>query len=249
MKLPAPAYRQEGGASSRLARDMSRLVLKILFFCFVSFLSVCPVLASEPDQTIQIHSVVQQMEAAYREVRDYTCEVEQLFYDKNGEDRHFRFKYYFKREKKIRVDFTHPYRELTLIYQGGDEKVTVLPLRFLSFLKLRFSIGDPSIKSLSGQRIDQTDMGFFIEFLGKNLGGVRQEDNEFLEEGDQIRFLFLGMDYVEGRTPEKYRFHISKKHWLPVRLERYDLKGNLLEISIIQNYVINSDLQDNLFKP
>jgi outer membrane lipoprotein-sorting protein len=108
---------------------------------------------------------------------------------------------------------------------------------------------DPSIKSLSGQRIDQTDMGFFIEFLAKNVAGVRQEDNEFLEDGDPIRFLFLGMDYVEGRTPEKYRIHISKKHWLPVRLERYDLKGNLLEISIIQNYVINSHLQDHLFNP
>jgi outer membrane lipoprotein-sorting protein len=228
---------------------MSRLVFNILFFCFVSLLSVHPVLASEPDQSSRIYSVVQQLEAAYREVRDYTCEVEQLFYDKDGEDRHFRFKYYFKREKKIRVDFTHPYTELTLIYQGGDEKVTVLPIRFLSFLKLRFSINDPSIRTLSGQRIDQTDMGFFIEFLAKNVGGMRQEDNEFLENADQIRFPFRAMDYVEGRTPEKYRIHISKKHWLPVRLERYDLEGNLLEISIIQNYVVNSQLQDDLFNP
>ncbi len=229
--------------------DMSKLVLKILFFCFAFLLFVCPVLASQSDQTSRIYSVIQQMEAAYREVRDYTCEVEQLFYDKDGEDRHFQFKYYFKKEKKIRVDFTHPYTELTLIYQARDENVTVLPIRFFSFLKLRFSMDDPSIRTLSGQRIDQTDVGFFIEFLAKNISGVRQEDNEFLENADEIRFLFRAMDYVKGSTPEKYRIHISKKHWLPVRLERYDLEGNLLEISIIQNYVVNRHLQDDLFNP
>jgi len=228
---------------------MSKLVLRILFSCLAFFLFVPPVLASEPDQAARIDSVVQQMVTEYRKVNDYTCEVEQEFYDKDREDRHFRFKYYFKREKKIRVDFMHPYTELTLIYRSGEEKVTVLPIRFLSFLKLRFPKDDPSIKTLSGQRIDQTDMGFFIEFLSKNVGSVRQEDSEFIENVDEIKFLFRAMDYVEGRTLEKYRIQISKDHWLPVRLERYDLEGNFLEVTIIENYVINSHLEDDLFNP
>lgn len=228
---------------------MSKLILKTLFFCLAFFLFVRAVPAPEPDQAARISSVVQQMMTEYRKVNDYTCEVEQLFYDKNEEDQHFRFKYYLKREKKIRVDFTHPYTELTLIYRSGDEKVTVLPIRFLSFLKLRYSMDDPLIKTLLGQRIDQTDMGFFIEFLSRNLGSVPQEDSELAENADEIKFLFRAMDYVEGRTLEKYRIQISKKYWLPARLERYGLEGNLLDITIIENYVINSHLEDDLFNP
>ena len=228
---------------------MLRSILIIaLLFNFISSL-VSPVLGSEPDQASRISLVVQKMEDAYKEVKDYTCVVEQFFYHGNEEDQHFRFKYYFKRQQRIRVDFLEPYSGLTVIYRGEGDKVTVMPLRFFPFLKVRVSIDYPTIKTPSGQRINQTDMGFFIEFLSKNLKQVPQEEDEFYESGDQIGFVFRGMDYVAARSLEKYRIHVSKQNWLPVRLERYDLSGRLLEISIIQGYVINSNLEDTLFEP
>lgn len=224
------------------------VLIIVLLFNFISSL-ISPVLGSEPDQASRISVVVQKMEDAYKEVKDYTCVVEQFFYRENEEDRHFRFKYYFKKQQKIRVDFLQPYSELTLIYRGEGDKVTVMPIRFLPVFKVRVSINYPAIKTPSGQRINQTDMGFFIEFLSKNLKQVPQEEDEFYESGDQIGFVFRGMDYVEARSLEKYRIHVSKQHWLPVRLERYDITGKLLEISIIQDYVINSNLEDKLFEP
>jgi outer membrane lipoprotein-sorting protein len=73
--------------------------------------------------------------------------------------------------------------------------------------------------------------------------------DEFYEDKDQIRFWLWGLDYIEGKDLEKYRIFISKQNWLPIRIERYDSGGKSLEVSIIQNYAINTGLNDKLFVP
>jgi len=96
------------------------------------------------------------------------------------------------------------------------------------------------IKTLAGQRIDQTDMGYFVDFMSKNLKRVRQGEDEFYEDREQVKFLFWAKDYIEGKLDEKYRISISKKYWLPIRIERYSLGGRPLEKTEIKNYVINT---------
>ena len=106
------------------------------------------------------------------------------------------------------------------------------------------------IKTLAGQKIDQTDMGYFIDFLSRNLKMVKQkEEEEFHEDEEQIKFLFLAMDYIKEKSLEKYRIFVSKKNWLPIRIERYNLEGQLIEVSILQNYTINTHLEDKYFLP
>lgn len=189
------------------------------------------------------------MESAFKAMEDYTCEVEQVFFQDGVEDQHYRFKFYFKKEKKIRVDFSHPYSALTIFYIGGEKEATVLPFRFMPALKFRFSIDNPMIKTQAGQRIDQTDMGHFIDFMSKNFKKVSQGEDEFYEDEEWVKFLFWAKDYIEEKSPEKYRISISKRHWLPIRIERYSLEGKPLETTDIQNYSINSALEEKLFVP
>jgi len=210
----------------------------------VSFLPL-----SEGAEENRVLAVVQKMESAFRTVEDYTCEVEQIFYQGGEENQHYRFKFYFKREKKIRVDFSYPYSSLTIFFKEGDKEVTVLPLRSIHALKFRLSIDNSLIHTPSGQRINQTDMDYFINFLLNNLEKVKQETDEFSEDNDQIRFWLRGYDYIGGKDPEKYRIIVSKRNWLPIRIERYDLEGKPLEVSIIQDYGINTHLSDKLFVP
>jgi outer membrane lipoprotein-sorting protein len=189
------------------------------------------------------------MESTFKTVEDYTCEVEQIFYQDGEENQRYRFKFYFKRGKKFRVDFSHPYSSLTIFYREGDKEATVIPLRFMPGLKFRFSIDNRIIRTPAGQSINQTDMEYFINFLLKNLEKVQQKMDEFNEDQDQIKFLFWAMDYIHGKDLEKYRVFISKRNWLPIRIERYQTEGKLLEVSLIQNYMINTHLQDKLFIP
>jgi outer membrane lipoprotein-sorting protein len=175
--------------------------------------------------------------------------VEQIFYQDGGENKRYQFKFYFKREKKIRVDFSYPYSSVTIFFKEGDKEVTVLPLRSLHAVKFRLSIDNPLILTPAGQRINQTDMDYFINFLLKNLEKVEQGTDEFSEDNDQIRFWLWGYDYIGGKNPEKYRIIVSKRNWLPIRIERYNLEGKPLELSIIQGYAINAPLSDKLFVP
>jgi outer membrane lipoprotein-sorting protein len=197
----------------------------------------------------RVLSVVQKMESAFKAVEDYTCEVEQIFYQDGEESERYRSKFYFKRGKKIRVDFSYPYSSLTIFYSEGDKEATVLPLRFLPGMKFRVSINNPIIHTPAGQRINQTDMGYFIKFLFNNLEKVKQTMDEFYEGKDQIRFWLWGLDYIGGKDLEKYRIILSRHNWLPIRIERYHLDGKPIEISIIRNYAINTGLNDKLFVP
>lgn len=228
---------------------MAKGVSLFLVLVFMVFPVASPCLSSKHSDDHRVLATVQKMESAFNSVEDYTCEVEQIFYQNGVEDQHYRFKFYFKRNKKIRVDFYHPYSSLTIFYAEGDEGATIVPFRSLPVLKFRFSIHSPMIRTLSGQRINQTDMGYFIGFLFKNLEKVQQREDEFREDGEGIKFLFWAMDYVEEKSLEKYRISISKKHWLPNRIERYNLEDKLIEVTDIKNYTINAHLKDKFFQP
>lgn len=191
----------------------------------------------------------QNMEAAFKKLENYTCDVEQIFYQDGAEPQRYLFKFHFKKEKKIRVDFYQPHSGLTILYHDEEKEATVMPLRLLSGLKFRLSVDHPLMKTLAGQRINQTDMGYFIKFMFKNLGSVEQKENEFREDNERVEFLFWAWDYVQEKSAEKYRISISKKDWLPIRIERYNSENRRLEVTDIRNYVLDADLEDKFFMP
>ena len=105
------------------------------------------------------------------------------------------------------------------------------------------------VKTPSGQRIDQTDVNYFIEFLFKNLKWIEEGENEYHEENDRIEFSFSAMDYVEGKRLERYRVSVSKNNWLLLRIARYDLEGTPIETISFKKYTINPELEDRFFSP
>ena len=219
-----------------------------LLACLILIMAF-PLSASQPSEENRILTVVKKMEASFQEVEDYTCEVEQVFYRGGVEEQRYLFKYYFKKKKRIRVDFYYPYPTLSFFYNGGEEEVTVLPLRSFSLLRFHLSVNNPKIQTLAGQKINQTDMGYFIEFLSENLKKVPQGGEGFEEDGSQVRFWFQALDYIGGKNIERYRISISKETWLPVRIERHTLEEELIELRLIKNYAINTHLEDKLFHP
>ncbi len=228
---------------------MMRKTIFILFSALVCMLVHPGNFDATAGDEDRILDVAQRMEAAFKEVEDYSCEVELLFYQNGAEGERYRFKFYFKKEKKIRVDFSHPHPGLTILYKDAETKATVIPFRSSPVFRFRLSIDNPLMKTLAGQRINQTDMGYFIDFLSKNLRKVEQKENAFHEDEQRVEFVFRAMDYIEERSLEKYRISISKKYWLPNRIERYSSEGQLLEVTDIKNYAVNAHLEDKFFLP
>jgi len=200
----------------------------------------------------RVLAVAKEMVSAFQSVGDYTCDVETVFYQGGqhgtGYER-YRFKFYFKRKKKIRVDFSEPYPGTIVIYSEGKEEATVIPFGFMPGLKFNLSLKNPMVKTPSGQRLDQTDMGYFIDFVFRSLKKIEQEDGELREEREKVTFFLNALDHVNQEKMGKYRIVISKKNWLPIGIERYKLDGTPVESMQIRNYSINTHLDDHLFHP
>lgn len=205
--------------------------------------------SSEISPQNKILGIVQKMISEFEKIRDFTFETEVIYYKEGLEDEQWHIKFFFKKNKKFRVDFYHPYKGVSVFYKGGEEEVTVRPLRFIPVVKFHLSIDNSMVKAPSGQRIDQTDIEYFIRFIFKNLKSIQQRENEFQEDGEQIKFSFWALDYIEGKYLEKYRVFVSNKIWFPIRVERYNLGGEPVEVIIFKNHVINANLEDKLFLP
>jgi len=167
---------------------------------------------------------------------------------KGKENKRYRLKYFYKQNGLSRLDFSRPYYGVTVFYKIGDKKLTVKPFRFLP-LKFNFSIYNPMFKSPSGQRIDHANVDYIIKFFYKNIKWIQEKEIEFFEEENRIKFMFWARDYIEGKNPEKYRVFVSKRNWLPVKIERYDLEDKPIEIFIFKKYSINSRLKNEFFLP
>lgn len=203
---------------------------------------------SEDSSARQILAIAQKMISVVKEIDDIVSEAEIIYYKEGKEDKRYRLTYFFKQKGLFRIKFSRPYPGVTVFYKRGEEKLTVKPFRFLP-LKFRFSIYNHLVKSPSGQRIDQADVDYLIEFLYKNIKWIQERESEFFKEGNQIEFMFWARDYIEDKNLEKYWVVISKKNLLPTRIERYDLEGKPIEIAIFKKYTINPRLKDEFFLP
>jgi len=208
-----------------------------------------PERSSENTGDSRILAIAQKMITVMENVEDFTCEAEVIYYSEGEEDQRYRITFFYKRKGKIRVKFSQPYPGLTVFYKSGDQQLTVKPFKFLPVIKFRFSIGNSMVKTPSGQRINQTDVQYFISFLLKNIDWIQKKENEFFEEKNQIEFMFYAKDYIEGKELEKYRVFVSKSTWFPVRIERYNLQDKPVEVMIFKNYSINPHLKEEFFNP
>jgi outer membrane lipoprotein-sorting protein len=85
--------------------------------------------------------------------------------------------------------------------------------------------------------------------LIRSLKTVPQGEEEYREEAGRVTFQFQALDYTGGSLPEKYQLTVSSGDWFPIRIERKTAKGKPIEISMLQNFRINTHLEDKLFVP
>lgn len=223
------------------------LAFRVVFLLLA--LGVMPNLAPVAWAGNQVFEAAQKMKNSYRRIENYSSKVEQIYFTNNEEEERYLFSYSFRKPDKIRVDFLEPHSGLSVFYRKGEEEAVIRPFPSLPFLKFRISIENSLIKTPTGQRLNQTDMEYFIDFLFRNLAAVPQKDHQFQEEKDQVHFLFWAKDYVQGGEAEKYRIFLSRQNWFPVRIERYSPQGAPIEFSTIQDYVFNRQLSSNRFLP
>lgn len=186
----------------------------------------------------RIVSLAEKMISVVGEVENFQCKTEIQYFREGNEYKRYRFSFFTEKDGGVRLRFSRPYPGVSVLYQKGNDKITVQPFRFLPIVKFRLSLTHPRVISPSGQRIDQGTTDYLTRFFYENREIIRQSESQFSDEGDRIDCMFWAKDYTGSEEFNRYRLVVSKKNWFPTRIERFNQKGTPIEVITFKDYEI-----------
>jgi outer membrane lipoprotein-sorting protein len=195
-----------------------------------------------------VETVLENMKVAYDKVKDYQTEVGITFFEKDGSSRTETTLYTFKKPKWIRLDFVSPRPGLIMIYPDRNNKVFIKPRGLLSILGFHRPLDDPLLKSPTGQRINQTDLGLLIKNIRHGVTDQRRGPVSILEDDNTIQIEVLADDHFLEGVETRYQFLISKELWLPVEVSASKENGVQEWRIVFRNLRTNINVPDALFQ-
>lgn len=199
-------------------------------------------------RSLVIQDLINKMESAYAEVKDYQTKIEVRTYGKDQSLKAEKFLYTFKKPKRIRPDLVSPHPGMVLIYPNRKGKVGVRPSGWASFFKLSLSPDSFLLKTSTGQPIDQTDMGLLIGNISRSLTDGRHGLPNLEETGESIRVQVLAENHFRRGVQTRYEFLIHKMKWLPVGVSEFAPDGVLERQVIFREFRINTGVKDSFFQ-
>ena len=200
-----------------------------------------------PEISLDTDSLLKRMESAYARVKDYQANVEVRTYKTGGSFETQKFLYTFKKPKWIRIDFESPHSGMVLIYPDKNGKVGIEPPGVSHIFRFDLSPENSLLRTLSGQRIDQTDLGLLIKKISHSLTDQRRGPVE-MEENAYVRIRVLAVNHFHEGVVTLYQFSIDKNLWLPVKVEESTPEGQLERTIIFQNLRMNTGVPDSFFQ-
>lgn len=174
-----------------------------------------------------IDDILREMKAAYSKIEDYQMETEVKVYQNGQLAETKQFLYTFRKPDHIRIDMESPYAGMVLIYPGENGKVAVKPGGLFGFLKLDLSPDSSLLRTASGQRIDQTDLGLLIKNIEHSLKDKRHGEIMLSGQNSQMHIKVLAEDHFLGGVLTLYDFFIDKTNWLPAEVREFTPEGIL----------------------
>ena len=196
---------------------------------------------------LDTNTLLRKMDAAYAQVENYQTHVEVKNYKRDGSFETQKFSYTFKKPKWIRLDFESPYSGMVMVYPDKNGKVTVRPSGMAHFFEFHLSPESPLLKTFSGQRIDQTDLGLLIQNISHSLTDQRRGPVE-MEENAYVRIRVLAVNHFDEGIVTRYDFFIDKDLWLPVKVEESTPEGHLERTITFGDLRMNTSVPDSLFQ-
>src|SRR5512135_557968 len=119
-------------------------------------------------------------------------------------------RYYFKKPGFVRMDFIQPHAGAVMIYSPDTQRVRLWPFGMKNFPELNLSPANSIIRSLSGMRIDHSDVGTLFENI---LALGKQGDIEVLGEETENGRAVLHFIVTGGKGLSVAGVH-SSEMWL-----------------------------------
>ncbi len=160
-------------------------------------------------------------------------------------------RYYYKKLGFVRMEFVEPHAGAVMIYRPDTKRVRLWPWGIGSFPELSLSPENSIIRSLSGMRVDRSDVGTLFENIRilREQGSTRILGEETVSGHAVLHFIVTG---AEGQSVADVH---SSEVWLdavsqfPVKVVSRDIRGGIIESVMMEGLEINVSLPDSYFDP
>jgi outer membrane lipoprotein-sorting protein len=191
----------------------------------------------------------------YRTVESYRVTIHSTH--ANGEEH---ILYYYQKPGLVRMEFFRPHAGAVIIYNPHTQLVRLWPFGVGHFPKISLSPANPLIQSLSGQRVDQSDIGALFENIrllqkgGSTTILVDTKNScpgtrESLDCRDIVHLVVTGADGSAVANVHSSELWLDTASQFPVKVINRDLKDVIIETVLMETLEINIAPPDTLFNP
>jgi outer membrane lipoprotein-sorting protein len=194
-------------------------------------------------------ALIEKMESAYAEVKDYQT---RLVIEGFGQGTDFRktqrLVYIFKKPNKIRIDFENPHRGMVITYPDKNGDVVIRPKPWAQFLTLHLDPTHSFLEISPGQYIHQTDLGMLIKNITHSVTDMYMGDLQVTADDKHVVIRVLSDNPFRRGLPTRYEFSIDVRLWLPVAVRESSAEGDLRRTVDYLDLKLNAGVPDSLFR-
>ncbi len=182
----------------------------------------------------------------FRSVETYRVTIRSAHDD--GEE-HIR--YYYRKPGFVRMEFIRPHAGAVMIYSPDTKRVRLWPFGAGNFPELSLRPENSIIRSLSGMRVDHSDVGTLFENIRtlREQGSTRMLSEETADGRTILHFKVTGAEGVAVAGVHSSELWLDAVTRFPIKVISRDVHDAIIETVVMEGLEINGELPESLFDP
>jgi outer membrane lipoprotein-sorting protein len=182
----------------------------------------------------------------FRTIKTYHVTIRSVHAD--GEE-HIR--YYYRKPGFVRMEFIRPHAGAVMIYSPDTRRVRLWPFGAGNFPELSLKPESSIIRSLSGMRVDHSDVGTLFENIRalRKKGSSEMLGEETMDGRTVLHFIVRGEDGWTVADVHSSEMWLDTASQFPARVISRDVDGAIIETVVMEALEINEELPETLFNP
>lgn len=160
-------------------------------------------------------------------------------------------RYYYKKPGFVRMEFIRPHAGAVMIFNPYTQRVRLWPFGAGNFPELSLSPENPIIRSLSGMRVNHSDIGTLFENIRalREQGGMELLGEELMDGRTVLHLKVSGGEGMAVSAVHSSELWLDVASQFPLKVISRDLPGEIIEIVVMEGLEINGKLPETLFNP
>lgn len=151
----------------------------------------------------------------------------------------------------MRMEFIRPHAGAVMIFSPDTGRVRLWPFGAKTFPVLSLSPENSIIQSLSGMRVDHSDVGTLLENIRalREGGSTRMLAAETMDGHAVLHLLVTGGEGASIAGVHSSELWLDTASQFPVKVISRDLRNAIIETVMMNELEINGELPETMFNP